>query len=57
MNRCALEAVKCSKLEGVSGLELVDAAWLPWRKLLLGRAGFVNLKPYPNRTSRQQSGK
>jgi hypothetical protein len=35
--------------------ELIDAAWLAVGIVFLWRAGFVNLKPYPNCTSRQQS--
>jgi hypothetical protein len=47
--------MKKRKLEGVSDLELVDAAWLAGRISLLGRAGFMNLKLYPNGVSWERS--
>jgi hypothetical protein len=51
--RGAIEAIQGLKLEGGSGMEVVDAGWLAGRIFFFGRAGFVNLKPYPNRCSRR----
>jgi hypothetical protein len=50
--RCALEWIQCLKLKGFSACNLLMRSGFQ-RDILLWRAGFVKVRPYPNRAGRR----